>query len=464
MAERVKFLTDVYKSEYIKKTLKSKEIWTSLNEVTPWGVHSNWRIFDPHPLIISRAKGSRIWDVDGNEYIDFNMAFGALVVGHANPHLIDKVRERMADGTIYGHETEWSLKLSKALTERFGYDMVRFSSTGLEATSLAVRLARAFTGRTKILKFEGHYHGTHDALAVGVKPDPAHAGHPKEPKAIPAGYPLTAIPTEIANTVIVAPWNDIEAVENIMRKHGNDIAAIILEPIAMNMGVVPATKEFIWSLRRLADEYNCLLIYDEVKTSGMWYRGAQEYYGVKADIITVAKALGGGFPFSAVLSSRKIMELIGPKRVPHGGTFNANPLSVYAAYVTVTELLTEANMQYTHNLSGELAKGYRDAIEDAKVDAHVVQVANKGTVFFSRDPIRNWRDFVSKVNWGLWYVWTLGMVVRGVIPQPMAIDEQWTISIMHSKEDIQKAIETAYTVLKEIKSGPVRPLAVEEAL
>ena len=275
---------------------------------------------------------------------------------------------------------------------------------------------------------------------------------------------LTAVPAEIAQTVVVAPWNDIDAVEKIMRKHGNDIAAIILEPVAMNMGVVPADKEFIKGLRDLANEYNSLLIYDEVKTSGMWYRGAREYYGVKADIIAVAKALGGGFPFSAVLSSRKIMELIGPRKVPHGGTFNANPLSVYAAYITVTELLTENNLYYTHKLSNELAKGYQDLINDVGVEAHVVQVANKGTVYFTKDPVRNWRDFVNKVNWGLWYVWTLGMVVRGVIPQPMAMDEQWTISIMHTKEDIEKTIETASIVLREIKGKTVKPLAVEEAI
>lgn len=457
-------LTDLYREQFLKKTKRSKEIWEELVNLTPYGVHSNWRIFDPYPIIMARAKGSRIWDVDGNEYIDYNMSFGALVAGHANPTLVEKVREKLEEGTIYGHETELSLKLSKVLTQRFGYEMVRFSSTGMEATSLAVRLARAYTGREKILKFEGHYHGTHDALAVGVKPNPYNAGHPKMPRSVLAGFPLRAIPEAIASTVVIAPWNDLDAVENIMRKHGDEIAGIILEPVAMNMGVVPADKEFIVGLRKLADEYNSLLIYDEVKTSGMWYRGAAEYYGVRADIIAVAKALGGGFPFSAVLARRDIMELIGPKKVPHGGTFNANVLSVYASYVTVTEILTENNMYYTHKLSSDLAKGYRDLIEDLKIEAHVVQIANKGTVFFSKDPIRNWRDFVNKVSWGQWYNWTLGMVLRGVIPQPMAMDEQWTVSVMHSKEDIEKSIEIAGIVFKEVKEGVAKPMVVEEAI
>lgn len=460
----LKTLTDIYREAYYKKTVKSGELWLKLSSLTPHGVHSNWRIFPPHPIIVSRARGSRIWDVDGNEYIDYNMAFGALVVGHANPVLIEKVKQKLDDGSIYGHETEYSYKLSEILTRRYGYDMVRFSSTGLEATLLAIRLARAATGRSKILKFEGHYHGSHELLMVGVKPDIRHAGHPRRPRSVPSGYPYNVVPKEVAENVVVAPWNDAEAVEEIMRIHGNEIAAIILEPVAMNMGVVPGKKEFIALLRRLADEYNCMLIFDEVKTSGMWYRGAQEYFGVKADIIAVAKAIGGGFPISAVLSSRDVMELVGPRRVPHGGTFNANPLAVYAAYVTLTELLTEPNLAYTHKLSEELAKGYRDLIEDKKIDAHVVQIANKGTVYFAKEEINTWRDFVTKVNWGLWYVWTLGMVLNGVIPQPMAVDEQWTVSIMHTKEDIQRTIEAAGKVLSEVKGKLVEKLTVEEAI
>jgi len=457
-------LTEVYKDLYTKKTVKSRELWLKLTNLTPYGVHSNWRIFDPHPLMVSRARGSRLWDVDGNEYIDFNMGFGALVVGHANPALLEKVKQKLDDGTIYGHETELSYRLSEVLTRRYGYDMVRFANTGSEATLLAIRLARVVTGRSKILKFEGHYHGTHELLMVGVKPDLRHAGHPKRPRSVPTGYPYNVVPKELAEKVVVAPWNDAEATEEIMKAHGNEVAAIIMEPVAMNMGVVPGKKDFVAFLRKLADEYNCLLIFDEVKTSGMWYRGAQDYFNVKADIITVAKALGGGFPFSAVLTRKDIMELVGPRKVPHGGTFNANPLSVYATYVTVTELLTESNLAYTHRLSEELAKGYRDLIQDKGLEAHVVQIANKGTVYFAKGEINTWRDFVTKVSWGLWYAWLLGMVVNGIIPQPMAVDEQWTVSIMHTKEDIQRALETSDKIMSEIKGKLVESIAIEEAI
>jgi glutamate-1-semialdehyde 2,1-aminomutase len=461
MSEGLKTITELYRRKFIEKTPKSAELYKMNVNLTPYGVHSNWRIFDPHPIFMSRGKGSRIWDVDGNEYIDFNMAFGALAIGHAHPILVERIRERIENGTVFGFETEYSVKLADHLTKRFGFDMVRFSSTGLEATQLAIRLARAATNRPKILKFEGCYHGSHDSLLVGVKPDPLHAGHPRRPRSVPAGL---GIPQDIADQVIIAPFNDLEAVENIMRVHGNEIAGIILEPIPMNMGIVLPKKGFLEGLRKLADEYNSLLIFDEVKTSGKFYRGAQDYFGVKPDILVVAKSLGGGYPFSAVLSRKEIMELIGPRKVAHGGTFNSNPLSVYAAYVVTTEILTESNLAYAQKLSSDLARGYRDVIEDTGIEAHVVDIATSGVVFFTREEINNWRDFVYKVNWGRWYAWILGMLVNGIIPQALGIDEQWTVSIQHTKEDIQRAIEVFDKVIREIKGKETVPVKVEEAI
>jgi glutamate-1-semialdehyde 2,1-aminomutase len=457
----LKTVTEEYRERFISKTPKSAELYRRNVSLAPHGVHSNWRIFDPHPIFMARGKGSRIWDVDGNEYIDYNMAFGALAIGHAHPILVERIRERIENGTVFGFETKYGVKLAEVLLKRFGFEMIRFSSTGLEGTQLAVRLARAATNRPKILKFEGCYHGSHDSLLVGVKPDPLHAGHPKKPRSVPAG---PGIPKDIADQVVIAPFNDIYAVEDIMRQHGNDIAAIILEPIPMNMGVVLPKKGFLEGLRKLADEYNSLLIFDEVKTSGKFYRGAQDYFGVKPDIIVVAKALGGGYPFSAVMAKKDLMELIGPRKVAHGGTFNSNPLSVYAAYITVTEILTEQNLAYAQKLSDELAKGYRDVIEDKRVDAHVVDIATSGTVFFTKEEISNWRDFVLKVNWGRWYAWVLGMLINGVIPQALGIDEQWTVSIQHTKEDIQKTVEMFDKVLSEIKGRETVPVKVEEAI
>ncbi|MEM2061896.1 MAG: aminotransferase class III-fold pyridoxal phosphate-dependent enzyme, partial [Candidatus Caldarchaeum sp.] len=254
--------------EFKSKTSRSSQLYEDAKKLTPYGVHSNWRIFDPYPLFMRSGKGPRIWDVDGNEYIDFNMAFGALGVGHAHPILVEEMRKVVENGTIFGFESETSVKTAKVLTSRFGYDIVRFATTGLEATLLAVRLARAFTGRKKILKFEGCFHGTHEPLMVSVKPNIYRAGHIKTPNSVPASM---GMPEEFANLVVAAPFGDYDAVEKIMQQHGNQVAGIILEPIAMNMGVVIPDIEFLKGLREIADEYNCLLIFDEVKTSGKFY-------------------------------------------------------------------------------------------------------------------------------------------------------------------------------------------------
>ncbi|MCG2885081.1 MAG: aspartate aminotransferase family protein [Vulcanisaeta sp.] len=456
-------LIENVKKEYVNKTRRSQELYDELKKYTPYGVHSNWRIWDPYPMFMSRARGSRIWDVDGNEYVDFCMAFGALVVGHSHPVLINEVSSFIANGTIYGFETEYSVKLAKVLLDRFGMDMVRFSNTGGEATELAVRLARAYTGRKYILKFEGHYHGSRDTLMVGLKPIPARAGHPKEPRSVPASMGL---PEDIYKTVLVAQWNDEESVEKVFSKYGDEIAGIILEPIAMNMGFIPPKKGFLDFLRKISDEYGSVLIFDEVKTSGKFYGGAEEYFGVKPDIKIVSKAIGGGFPFSAVLGKKDIMELIGPNKVAHGGTFNSNPLSVYAAYITLTKILTRDAMTRASNLSEEIAKAGIDIMNDNKIPAYISYAGTSGGIYLTREAVelRNWRDFVKYVNLDAMYVYLTSMVSRGLIPQCIAPDEQWTVSVQHTKEDVDRVVEGMKHVVSLLKSSGVGEVfKIEEA-
>ncbi|MEM4494352.1 MAG: aspartate aminotransferase family protein [Candidatus Caldarchaeum sp.] len=446
--------------KFLSITKRSKALYDEALGLTPHGVHSNWRIFDPYPLFMNRGKGSRIWDADGNEYLDYNMAFGALGVGHAHPVLVEEVKKVIENGTIYGFETEASVKTAKVLTERFGYERVRFATTGLEATLLAVRLARAFTGRKKILKFEGCFHGTHEPLMVSVKPSIYRAGHPKTPNSVPASM---GMPQEFADLVIAAPYGDLDAVEKIMQKHGNEVAGIILEPIAMNMGVVIPSIEFLKGLRQFADEYNSLLIFDEVKTSGKFYRGVQEWCGVKGDIMVTAKSIAGGYPFSAVLSSKEVFEVVGPNKTAHGGTFNSNPLSVNAAHVTLTKILTEENLRHAQNLSKQLANGYGDILEDAKIDHNISHIATSGTIYFTQHPIRNWREFVRHNDFGRWLAWVLGMLTNGVLPQALGYDEQWTVSVQHSKEDIETTLEVMKNVVTSLRESRLQ-IGVEEVL
>ncbi|PNV77612.1 MAG: aspartate aminotransferase family protein, partial [Thermoproteota archaeon] len=238
---------------YKRRTPGSARIFEEVRSLVPFGVNSNYRYFEPHPIYMKRARGSRIWDVDGNEYIDFNMAFGALGIGHSHPKLVEAMKEKIENGTIYGFEPDEALELARIIRQRFKVDMMKFSSTGLEATFHALRIARAFTGRKKVLKFEGCYHGSHDYLLVSVKPTRFKAGHYLTPNSVPGSQGMIE---EVVKNTVVAQFNNLDSVERVMKVHGNDVAAIILEPIAMNMGFVPPKKGFLEGLRSICDEYN----------------------------------------------------------------------------------------------------------------------------------------------------------------------------------------------------------------
>ena len=251
-------------------TPRSKALFERARLDVPFGVHSTYRYSDPYPLYFTRSSGTKMWDVDGNEYTDYNMGFGALVAGHSHPAVAEAIIEQTKKGTDFGFEWEETPKFAKTLCERFGMDQVRLSSTGAEATMYATRFARSFTGRSKILKFEGCYHGGNETTLVSVKPARARAGHPRFPNQVPASL---GIPEAVYKNTLVAPFNDLEAVEEIVRKNASDIAGMILEPIPMNMGFVLPKPGFLEGLRKLADEYNFVLIFDEIKTCGKFYGG-----------------------------------------------------------------------------------------------------------------------------------------------------------------------------------------------
>lgn len=444
---------EVERQKFIERTRRSEQVYKESVKVTPFGVHSNYRFFEPYPIYFSRGKGSRLWDVDGNEYIDFNLAFGVLLTGHSHPILVEAIKERITNGTILGFEFEDSYKLAKIICERFGVDMVKFSSTGGEATNYAIRFARAFTGRKKILKFEGCYHGFGDCLLVNVKPSKAKAGHPRFPNQVPASQ---GILEEVVKNTLVAPFNDLEAVEAIMKTHGNDVAGIILEPIPMNMGFVLPKPEFLKGLRDIADEYNSVLIFDEVKTCGKFYRGAAGYFKVKPDLVTMAKAIAGGYPLSLVAGKKEIMNCVVPGIVSHAGTFNSNPLCITAGIVTLSQILTEEAMTEATKLSEILAKGYEQIIEDTKIPAIVQWAGTSGTIHFTKaKKIEDWRSFLT-TEVARWFLYLIIMMNKGIIPMAPGPDEQWTVSVQHTKEDIEKHLE----VFKEVAEH-VRRLDIE---
>ena len=441
------------------KTRKSAELFAASRTRTPWGVHSNYRFLDPYPLYFTRGEGSRIWDADGNDYIDFNMAFGALVTGHAHPLLTAAICDQIKKGTVYGYESADCDELAKIITERFHVDMVRFSSTGAEGTMHAIRIARAHTGRKKILKFEGCYHGSHDALLVSVHPPKEKQGHPERPNRVASSK---GIPDATIENTIVAPFNDLEATRHIAETFQDDLAAIILEPIAMVMGFVPGTKEFIAGLRKIADDFGAVLIFDEVKTSGKFYHGVSDYYHVEPDMKVMAKAIAGGYPLSAIGGKREIMEKIVPGEVAHAGTFNSNALCVRAAIVTLKQILTEDAFKRLERLGAMLARGYEDIVKRRSVTAQVQWGGLSGTIMFTDTPVTDYRT-CQDIDIGKWFIYYVAMLNRGIIPFGTAPDEQWTISVQHTEEDVQKHLEAFEQVAELVKKASMN-LPVVEAL
>ena len=273
-------------AEYRRRTPRSAAMWERARRTVPLGVHSNYRYVEPYPFYVHRASGVHLWDVDGNDYLDFNLGFGALAGGHAHPKIVAALKAQLDNGSTYGYESDLAPDAAEKLARRFGLAQVRFSSTGLEATHHAIRIARATTGRRYVLKFEGCYHGSHDSLLVGVKPTIEAAGPADRPRSVPAGPGILA---DLAERTLIAPFNDLEATRSIARAHAADLAAIILEPVAMNMGFVLPEPGFLAGLRELCDELGALLLFDEVKTGAKYPRGATGRLAVRPDSVLVGK-------------------------------------------------------------------------------------------------------------------------------------------------------------------------------
>lgn len=437
------------------RTKKSAKAFEAAKQHIPFGVNSNYRLLDPYPLYVKRAKGSRLWDVDGNEYIDFNMAFGALVAGHSHPTLAKVMREQVANGTIFGFEGEDAAALANHMAKRFDIERIKFSNTGLEGTLFSIRLARGVTGRTKIMKFEGCYHGSHDSLMVSIKPTPERQGDPRRPTPVPSSKGL--VPDLTKNTVI-APFNDLASTEALARENADDLAGIILEPVAMNMGFILPKPGFLEGLREIADETGAVLIFDEVKTCGKWYGGAQEAFGVQPDVKVFGKAIGGGFPLSAVGGKAEIMDQVVPGQIAHAGTYNANPVSIAAGLTTLTKILNPAGMKHAQAIGDTLAKGYIETIADHHLFMRVNYAGISGTVHFTHKPVVDWRSFQG-VDVARWWNYNTAMLNRGVIPMATGPDEQWTCSVQHTKADVETHLAAFEEVAEMIKQAqPEMPL------
>ena len=415
-----------------ERTKGSRGVLERANKWLPLGVPSSFQHFPPHPVYIRSAKGSRMWDVDGNEYRDFHMAFGALAVGHSHPRLVEALREQLEDGTLYAMPTEEGALLAEELCGRFGLDQVRFCNSGTEATMDALRLARGVTGRDMVVKIEGTYHGHHDYLMISVKPPADQVGPAERPAPVPLS---TGIPQDVIAKTLVVPYNQPEIMARILDEYAGRVSAVIIEPVMLNIGIVHPEPGYLKAVRNITREHDVVLIFDEVKTGvTIAPGGACERFGVQPDLVCLAKSIGGGIPIGAFGGRRELMDYIRPDAVAHLGTFNGNPLAMKAGLVTLREILTSDAYEQFESQQERLISGCQRIIEEYGLPMYSTGLGAKGCVMFMSEPIHDYRGYLT-LNEDLAYAHWLYLMNRGIFMSP-GFDEQWTLSVQHSDDDI----------------------------
>ncbi|MFQ5941617.1 MAG: aspartate aminotransferase family protein, partial [Nitrososphaerales archaeon] len=361
---------------------KSKNLFERAKGIIPGGVNSPVRFYEPYPFFATRANGSSIADCDGHSYIDYCMGYGALLFGHNYRGVVNSVRSQLSRGSLFCTPTEKEVKLVELMTLCIPCaEMVRLVNTGTEATMHAIRLARAFSKRQKIVKFEGCYHGAHDYVLVK-----AGSGAAQQGMSLSEG-----VPNGIAKNTLVVPYNDPASLERVIESH--NVAAVIIEPVIANMGLIPPEKNFLRDVRKITQQSDALLIFDEVVTGfRLALGGAQEYYDVKPDLATFAKALSNGFPLAAIAGRREIMEYLTPiGRVYQASTFAGNPISVSAAIATLKTLMRNRTVyKKIAETCGEIVKALRDSLSSLKIDANVNSLGSMFQIFFSNDIVRDY--------------------------------------------------------------------------
>jgi glutamate-1-semialdehyde 2,1-aminomutase len=402
------------------------------------GATSNWQIAEPQAVWISHGHGSRIVDVDGCEYSDFHGGYGVSLAGHAHPAVVAAVRDRVGRGTHFAQPTEDSIVVAENLAERFDQPLWRFANSGTEATMDAVHLMRAATGRDRILKVEGGYHGHHDSVQVSVLPEPEDdIGPVAHPHRVPGN---SGIPRAIMDLVTVVPFNDLAAVEVALERHPEQVAGMIVEPIMMNAGIIHPDPGYLAGLKELLHRHGALLTFDEVKTGlTVGPRGVTGLTGVVPDLVCLAKAIGGGVSTAAIGGSEAVMSMVADGRYEQVGTFNGNPLAMAATRAMLTEVLTPEAYGHLDHLRDRMAAGLEEVVIRHAMPWRVVTAGAKGCVSFLPDPIRSFRDFLEldgRYGHAHWLV----QHNRGAFLPPWGKVEQWLMSVQHTDEDVDRFV------------------------
>lgn len=436
-----------------RSTTQSSSYYDQACQVIPGGVTANIKYFPPNPLFMEKASKSRLYDVDGNEYIDYLLCYGALILGHGHPDVIEAVHEQMAEAgtTIFGTPHKTEIEMAEKLIDLYpGIDMVRYTNSGLEATQLAIRMAMAFTGKRKLAKFEGHYHGGYDQVLLSINPDEKEAGSEDHPSAVPES---SGIPDYYVENTVILPFNNLEATAQILKEHKDELSAVIIEPV--QGGFIPANPSFLHGLRKLTEELGILLIFDEVKTGfRLSLGGAQAVYDIKPDLTALGKVLGGGFPVGAVGGRKDIMMVSASNKgrdilttgssstqktdvLFHSGTYNGHPTVLAAGLATIKVLESQNNMkkivERTYDLRNQLEKSYH---------AKGIQMKTVGTgsifnILFTESDVERYRD-LKKCNHQLRQKLDYELLNQGIYTKPL---NRYSMSLAHDEETIKLTVE-----------------------
>jgi len=435
---KLKEITAAQEEIFVRRQPRSRRLAEEAKRYLAGGVTSSWQITAPQPVWLSHGRGSKVYDVDGNEYVDLHGGYGAALAGHAHPAIAEAVARQVGRGTHFAQPTPDAITVATELARRFGVPRWRFANSGTEATMDAVHLMRSITGRDLIIKIEGCYHGHHDSVQVSVTPNQDDIGPADRPAQVLSS---TGIPRAVADLTLIATFNDLDSVARLLDEHRDQVAGLIIEPIMMNAGIIPPRPGYLAALADLLHEHRALLIFDEVKTGlTVGPGGVAAHSGVQPDLICLAKSLGGGVAVAAIGGTDAVMDHVASGGYEMVGTFNGNPLVMAATRAMLTEVATPAAYERIERLRQRAAAGIERAIAETGLTAHVVTAGAKGCVVFAAEPVTDYRGFLGvddRYSHAHWLYQHNG----GVFLPPWGKIEQWLISVQHDEADIDRLID-----------------------
>jgi glutamate-1-semialdehyde 2,1-aminomutase len=448
--DRIRELTERELATLNERTPRSAEMYARAGRVLSGGVASSYQLRDPWPIYLTHGQGPRVWDVDGNEYIDFHAGFGAMVQGHAHPAIGAAIRERYSQGTHFAAPTEDAIVVAEELARRWGLPRWRYTNSGSESTMDAIRIARGLTGRDDVMKIFGSYHGHHDTVMVSIGVEYDEIGPDESPRSLPWG---AGIPQSTVDHVHAVHFNDAESMDRRITeldREGRKPACVIMEAAMMNLGVVPPEPGYLEAVREITRRNDVVLIFDEVKTGlTLAAGGAVEAFGVLPDVVTLAKAFGGGVPAGAIGMTEEVARVVEDRSVRQVGTYNGNPLGMAAVRANLLEVMTPAAYEHLDALNQRILAGCDAAIAEQRLPAYTVGIGAKGCVTFATERVVDYPSFKSRQDPELFESAWLWSMNRGIYMTP-GREEEWTLSVAHGEAEVDRYVEVFAALAAEV--------------